>query len=202
MSTLIDQYFLEADQLISYGEIIEAKNLLEKILSMEPDYGKAHNHLGWVYHRHLSDFALAEKHFQLAIKFAPNYPATYLNYAYLLNELGQFEQLRYLLDNALKMSSVPKSMIYNEYGKLYELNENYEMAINEYRKAIRASTSDEDIGSYKANVSRCNDKKKLHIEENDTVSLPKPKQEGTETPKKAPKEDKKQKSSKRWFGLR
>ena len=45
-----ENQFIKADSLISEGNSAEAKELLEEILSQYPDFGKAHNHLGWIYY--------------------------------------------------------------------------------------------------------------------------------------------------------
>ena len=49
-----ENQFIKADSLISEGNIADGKEMLEEILSQYPDFGKAHNHLGWIYYNKLS----------------------------------------------------------------------------------------------------------------------------------------------------
>ena len=45
----LDELFFEADQMIAEKNFSDAINTLESILIEAPDYGKAYNHLGWIY---------------------------------------------------------------------------------------------------------------------------------------------------------
>lgn len=100
--------FLHADTLIERGEIVEAKAVLEELINDEPDYGRAHNHLGWIIRTRFSDFERATYHLRLAVKFAPDYPAGYLNYARILVETGDFDALRKVAEKALKVKGINK----------------------------------------------------------------------------------------------
>lgn len=106
-----DARFLHADALIERGEIAEAKAILEEIINDEPDYGRAHNHLGWIIRTSFSDFERAGYHLRLAVKFAPDYPAGYLNYARLLMETGEFEILEKVAWKALEVKGIDKAWV-------------------------------------------------------------------------------------------
>ncbi len=116
----LEEMFAEADGLIKEGRLTDAVNLLEAIIAENPSFGKAYNHLGWVYETKLQDIEKAEMHYQLAIKFSPNYAPSYYNYAILLSTYKKYEELDLLLNRALKVPGINKGSIYNEYGLMYE----------------------------------------------------------------------------------
>lgn len=163
MKTLnhIEELFLEADKALDDGNLAEGKKLLEEILNEEPSFGKAHNHLGWLYKTKFQDFKTAETHYKLAIKFDPNYSATYLNYAYLLRDSGRLDELEQLLNKALGIEAPNKCAIYDEFGSLYELKGQYKQAINYYKKAIQYCLNDKVMDDLKSHIKRCRKKRAL-----------------------------------------
>src|SRR5262245_55146485 len=66
---LVEEYFMQVDKLFADNEFVQGKKLLEEILEMEPAYGRAHNHLGWLYYAKLDNFEKAEYHYKSAKKF-------------------------------------------------------------------------------------------------------------------------------------
>jgi tetratricopeptide (TPR) repeat protein len=155
----VEEWFLDADRAFEEGNLAEGKRMLEDILREEPSFGKAHNHLGWLYKTKYMDFRQAEKHFKLALKFEPEYPATYLNYAYLLRDLGRLNDLEELLSRALKMESTIKFKVYDEYGSLHELRGNYTKAIHYYKLAISLCLNDSAIAELRNHIKRCRKKR-------------------------------------------
>src|SRR4051794_30853034 len=89
----VEDLYLESDQAIKNGNFLEAKNLLETILSEEPNYSQPHNSLGWLYRPQFDDYETAENHFLAAIRFNPEYPHPYWNYIYLLTDMERFGEL-------------------------------------------------------------------------------------------------------------
>ena len=158
MSYNTEQQFLEAREELEYGEISKAKNLFEELIQDDPQYGRAYNYLGWIYHKYFSDYDRAWELYEFAIRFAPKFPISYLNHAQLLYEMEKFEELNYLLDRAIKVPGVTKSIILKYYGKLYEHNDNYELAIEYYEKGMKASTEEEDLMLFEESISRCSSK--------------------------------------------
>ncbi len=111
METNVEDMILKVDQLFDDGEYAEGRNLLEEILEMEPDCGRAHNHVGWLHYYKLDNYKRAEYHYKLAIKFSPRYPAAWLNYAIFLAYLGRTDELKDLAERALKVQALS---YYNE----------------------------------------------------------------------------------------
>ena len=157
-STLLETNFLKADELIIENKISEAIEMLESIIYEEPSFGKAHNHLGWIYETKLQDSKKAELHYKQAIKSGPAYTASYINYSYLLSNQNRFEELKSHLDKALLVLGINKVTIYNEYGILYELQGKYKEAVIHFKKAIQYCLDVKVIETFKANIARCKSK--------------------------------------------
>jgi tetratricopeptide (TPR) repeat protein len=139
----VEARFLHADMLISKGEIAEAKSVLEGIITDEPGYGLAHNHLGWIIRGHFNDFERAEYHLKLAVKFAPDYPPGYLNYARLLMEMGEFETLKALAQKALEVKGINKAYVMYFIAVAIEMTEGAAKAVEYYKTAKDAATDEE-----------------------------------------------------------
>ena len=158
----VEELFFEADELINQKKIIEARDVLIQILEIYPDYAKAHNHLGWIFHYKITNYTKAELHYKLALKYEnTSYHAPYGNYAYFLIDKGDFDDMIDFGHNALKKSYVDKGTIYNQIGKAYELKANLDKAYHFYKKAKLNSTSSSYIEEINASLHRLKDKMSL-----------------------------------------
>ncbi|MDD7887410.1 hypothetical protein [Flavivirga sp. 57AJ16] len=153
-----EDLFFEADRLIDEQNIIEAKDLLNEILEDYPDYAKAHNHLGWIYHYKIPDYTKAEMHYKLALKYAKNYHAPYSNYSYFLIDKSDFEGMIAFGFKALKEDIVDKGIIYNQLAKAYELTSRLELAYTYYKKAKMSSIAANYIQEMNASLHRVKEK--------------------------------------------
>ena len=88
----MEDLFLEADRLISEQKIGEAFSKLESITQEMPTFGKAYNHIGWIYETKYKDYPNAEKYYKLAIENSPEYLAAYYNYAIVLSTLKKWDE--------------------------------------------------------------------------------------------------------------
>ncbi|MEB3182175.1 MAG: tetratricopeptide repeat protein [Nostocaceae cyanobacterium] len=156
-----EEMFAQADTFIKEDRPREAVELLLKILQRNPQFGKAYNHLGWVYENKYKDYAHAEEYYKNAMKYAPHYPAVYLNYAYFLSNCGRFEELKAHLDMALTLPYVLKETIYNEYAIMYEMQQNPEEAINYYVQAAMSTLDKDKLIRFKESINRCQTKIEL-----------------------------------------
>src|SRR4028118_336904 len=77
-----EELFAQADRLLTEGIVMEAVEKLSQILKRNPRFGKAYNHLGWVYETKYKNTARAEEYYKAAMQYAPHYNASYLNYTY------------------------------------------------------------------------------------------------------------------------
>jgi len=157
----LEEKFLNADRMISEGRLSEAANLLEEILAEAPDFGKAHNHLGWLFETKFKNYNRAEEHYRLAIKFAPEYPAAYYNYCYCLSALRKHVELEQILELAIKVPGISYATIYNEYGLLREAQGKLDDAIHYFRLHIQNSFDAKSIETAADSIRRCERKREL-----------------------------------------
>lgn len=157
----MEEKFQVADRLINDGKIAEAATMLEEILADAPDFGKAHNHMGWLYETKFKNYKQAEEFYKMALRFSPDYPAAYYNYAYLLSTLRRYDDLEQLLNTAIKISGISYATIYNEYGLMREIQGRYDEAIHYFRLYIQNSYDNKVIETAAESIKRCERKKEL-----------------------------------------
>lgn len=151
--------FVKSDKLIQLGDPIGAATLLSCLIAEYPDFGRAHNHLGFLYETKFRDFAQAEEHYKACLKLSPEYPALYHNYAVLLSSQHRFTELETLLKQALEVPGVKYSKIYNEYGIMHESQSKFMEALTSYRKAIQYAYSPKDLKIHRASIHRTQGKR-------------------------------------------
>jgi tetratricopeptide (TPR) repeat protein len=157
----LEEKFYEADKLINDGKISDAAHLLEAILAEAPDFGKAHNHLGWLFETKFKNFKKAEEHYKFALKFAPEYPAGYYNYSYLLSTLRRYDELERLLTEAIKVPGISYATVYNEFGLMHEALGKYEEAIHYFKLYIQNLYEIKTIEAAADSIKRCERKMQL-----------------------------------------
>lgn len=69
-----------------------AREAIEKALSLDPEYGKAHDGLGWIAMTYDDDLQTAATHYEKALELAPNDLAVVGNSASFLSILGRFDE--------------------------------------------------------------------------------------------------------------
>ena len=156
-----EELFAQADRLLYDGVIMEAVEKLTQILRRNPRFGKAYNHLGWVYETKYKNTERAEEYYKAAMQYAPNYNAAYLNYSYFLSNLGRFEELQQHLDRVSKIPGIAKDTIATEYAIMYEMQGILQEAMDSYQKAAIVTLDMAKLDKYKESIDRC--KKKLDI---------------------------------------
>ncbi|NJO02662.1 MAG: hypothetical protein HC880_14120 [Bacteroidia bacterium] len=162
----LNKLFFKADNEIKEGLIAEAYDTLTYIIEQDTEFGKAYNHLGWIYETKYKSYQKAEECYKLALKYSPDYTPVYLNYAILLSTLEKFDELEHHLEAALLVPGINKSKIWNEYGIMNELKGDYNRAIDAYKKSIRFSLVNEDIERYEQSIARCKKKRTEVLSEN------------------------------------
>jgi tetratricopeptide (TPR) repeat protein len=155
----IDEKYLKAIEKIYYNTP-KAKLLLEEIVEMEPGYGKAHFHLGSIYYDYLAEYTLAVRHFDLALKFAPEFPEAYHKYLCVLNDLEDHATLLKLSEKALKVRGICKSCVYHEVGLSYEKNRLWEKALENYKEAYMHAVTEYDMERNEKDMARVMSKAK------------------------------------------
>lgn len=159
MSIQNEQLLIEADLKIKENRIEEAVEILNSIVLDDPLFGKAHNHLGFIYETKIKDYAQAENHYKVAYQASPDYCAIYYNYAVLLSVLKKFDDLTNLLTKAEKVPGINMSTINNEWAVLFEYQGNMDKAMEYYKKVIATTFDNKTLDIAIASVERCNRKK-------------------------------------------
>jgi len=157
----LEEKFLKADALIGENRLSEAAKLLENILSDAPDFGKAHNHMGWLFETKFKNLHRAEEHYRLALKFNPDYTAAYYNYAYLLSSLRKFDELEQLLKGCINVPGINYATIYNEFALMREMQGEIDDAIHYFKLHIKNSFDLKSIETASEAIQRCERKKQL-----------------------------------------
>ena len=156
-----EELFAQADKLLNDGVVMEAVEKLSQILKRNPRFGKAYNHLGWVYETKYKNTARAEQYYKAAMQYAPHYNASYLNYSYFLSNLGRFDELKAHPDKISQIPGIAKDTIYNEYAIMYEMTGNPTDAMDYYQKAAITTLDSLKLDKYKEGIERC--QKKLDL---------------------------------------
>lgn len=161
MNEYLDSEFERADDLIAQDLIEEGKAVLTGILSENPKYGKAHNHLGWIYKTKENNPAAAENHYKQALELTPEYGATYMNYAFLLSEQKRYYELEQLLNNAESVEDVGKSNLAREWAYLYEDTRQYDKAVEKYKEYALTLYDNALLEKAKESIVRCRQKMEI-----------------------------------------
>lgn len=75
--------------------------------------------------------------------------------SYILFEQGRFNELTELLDKVLNVGGIEKFVIYNHYGKMFEVAGEFRKAIKYYKTAIQWAFSEMELNAVKTNIKRC-----------------------------------------------
>ena len=135
------------DELIKEGDIKGAVETLFKITQRNPQFGKAYNHLGWVYENKYKNYSKAEEFYKKALQYSPEYPAAYLNYTYFLSNLSRYDELKPHLEKSLTVPSVAKETLYNEYAIMLEMQQKPQEAMDFYVKAAMTTLEINQTGT-------------------------------------------------------
>jgi tetratricopeptide (TPR) repeat protein len=145
----------QANTLIQEKRSQEAVELLSRILQRNPQFGKAYNHLGWVYEIDYRDYTHAEDYYKKAMQYEPEYSASYTHYARLLANCKRFDELKAHLDMTLTIPTVSNEAIYFEFGLMYEMQQDPETAIDYYVKAAMTTLESDKVTLYQKSIDRC-----------------------------------------------
>lgn len=157
----LDEWFYEADQNIKDQRYADAMQTLEAILAESPSYGKAYNHLGWLYETKYRDLKKAEEYYKKCLEIEPEYAPVYMNLAVVLSGMEKWDELKDLLQRALETPGVDRAAVYNESAIMNELQGDYEKAISDYKSAIRYTLKDSAMENYKNAIRRCRTKQEM-----------------------------------------
>jgi tetratricopeptide (TPR) repeat protein len=157
LEEMLDQANLE----IKNGKYEDASNILEKMIDIDPNFGKAYNHMGYLYEVKFKEYEKGETLYKLCIEKSPMYPSVYYNYSVLLSTLGKWDELETLLDNAINIPGIIKATIYNEYAIMHEQRGELDKAIDYFRKTGMNTLDKSVLDRAKTSIERCKSKKDL-----------------------------------------
>jgi tetratricopeptide (TPR) repeat protein len=153
-----EEMFANADRLLNEGVLKEAVDILTQIIKRNPRFGKAYNHLGWVYETKYKNAAKAEEYYKAAMQYSPHYNASYLNYSYMLSNQHRFDELKNHLDRISNIPGIAKDTISNEYAIMYEMQGNAKKAIEHYQHAAMITLDTKKLEKYRDAIDRCQQK--------------------------------------------
>jgi tetratricopeptide (TPR) repeat protein len=135
----LDIAIIRIDELIAQNEIELAKNELEELLFDAPDFGKVHGYLGWIYANFYNNKERAELHFLYSIKFDPKFVGAYINYALLLLKSNRVGEAKEILNGGLMQNEIDKSLIYEVYADVHEMEGKINKAFSMLKSALKLS---------------------------------------------------------------
>lgn len=147
-------YIRHADQCMEADNLNQAFESIYQCLEKVPHHGPAYNYLGWL-HALLDDDIQAERFFLLAIEHSPEFGASYLNYGQLLLQQERTDELLALLRRTESVPKIDKEKLASLQGQFAEFDENYDIAISFYKKAVRYATDTENVIQHKNSLARC-----------------------------------------------
>jgi tetratricopeptide (TPR) repeat protein len=159
MQQRLEDMFFEADGLIKQGKFTDAIAVLEAILIESPEFGKAYNHLGWIYETKFFEYNKGLDHYQKCLIYSPHYTPVYTNMSVILSTMGKYAEQEKLLEQALEVPGIDRAAMQNELGIMYELRGQYDRAVLAFREAIRFTLVDANLDMYLKNIDRCLKKK-------------------------------------------
>lgn len=154
----VEARFMLADEMITRGEIADAKAILIRIIEDEPDFGRAHNHIGWIYWTKLGDYEKAAMHLDLAVKFSPEYPGGYHNCCWVAFEMGDFAKVFEVAEKGLNVKGVNKANFFRVMAYAMEMNGELKAAIRLIEKAISVTTDNEMMDVFNKDIKRMTSK--------------------------------------------
>ncbi|MBL6448836.1 hypothetical protein JMN32_21165 [Fulvivirga sp. 29W222] len=149
-----EEYILKAKDHIDSWDYIQAKRLLMEILEDQPDNGRAHQLLGWIYASQLNQYDMAEIHFKMAIRFEPYHTTTYSDYIYLLKMTSRYKEMVEFAEKAEKIRGINLAYIQRNKAEAFEMLRDYNNAASTYSEAIINALDEDLISSCERGIER------------------------------------------------
>jgi len=161
MTNIYERYITEAEKLFEDERIDDAERLLIDVLYDEPDFAKAHNHLGWLYLYKKENYKNSEMHLRYSLKFDPNYAPAYLHLGALFWKQNKLTEAAEMFKKGLSLEEADKGTFLEQLALLYEVEGQYSKAIRSLEKAILSSSSTWFVDSCKDSIKRIRKKRKI-----------------------------------------
>ena len=146
---------VEIDTLLAGGRLDEAEQILIDLHQRNPDFADICNKMGQLYFQK-GDYLRAKEFLNRAVRLNPYYTEASLNLAVTLNEIGQYNEAKKIIDQAKDRVKERKSLIdpfiagklanrHKELGDIYRELGLLESSSEEYRKALSLAPGFADI---------------------------------------------------------
>ena len=150
----LDVLMIRIHGLMATGRYAEARRLLESVLEAEPAHGVAHGMMGWICWALIDDHERALVHFRCAVRWAPGHANTWMHYLNLLAGDGLEEELHEAYLTALRVAGIDRAAVHTIVAQYMERSGRHEMALSQFRHALRASTTAAAESDSRAHIRR------------------------------------------------
>src|SRR3989338_3523624 len=153
-------------QYFDHNQYQKAEAYLRRVIAQSPEYADVLNMLGVINHIE-GKFQAAMDYFRKALDINPRYTEALLNLTVLLNDLGEYQDAKKLYVQLKKRQpkaahhiepvlSGKLSNLHADIGDIYRSIGLYDLAIDEYRKALKLNPDYRDIRTKLAQAMREN----------------------------------------------
>jgi TonB family protein len=132
-----------ADQAVRSRDYSTCAQLLEKVVSIDPNYKNAWNYLGWTYNA-LGQYDRAEAALRKAIAVDPRDPKAYNNLGQALSYQKKYDEAIPQYQKQIEINS-KDPWAHANLGRVYTLTKQYDKAITELEVAATISSDDPSI---------------------------------------------------------
>jgi predicted TPR repeat methyltransferase len=117
----------------------QAIAVYQRVLEIDPDHAAANINLGTLYYNR-QDYALAEKHYRIAIGIDPRYSLAYFDLGNVLDETGRVNEAIQAYNTALQLAPTYGDAHYN-LALAYEKVKESRKALKHWRAYVKLDTS-------------------------------------------------------------
>ncbi len=154
----IEERYVQAVEELRYGETARALQLFNELIAADATYARAYFQLGIINYYYIKDYQAAGYYFSQCIETEPSFPDVYEDFMKLLVFLNMELKAKTTGSKALRVAGVSHRLIYQQLGLLEEKNQNWNAALDCYKKAYAYSLEKEDADDSKSDIERVKDK--------------------------------------------
>lgn len=157
-----DKLFIGAMRDIDYNAD-ESYVLLNKVIKLNPNYGKAYAYLGWIHNRFLKNTAKAIELYKKAIELEKSFGLAYVYYAEALMKVNNYSEASNVINSAEGVEDIDLYSVNMIKGEIAEFEEKYDEAIKFFKTALKYSFSSQSANSIKTSIERAMQKQSDHL---------------------------------------
>lgn len=154
----IEERYVQAVDELRYGETAKALQLFNALIAVDATYARAYYQVGIINYYCIKDYQAAGYYFSECIDAEPGFPDVYEDFMKLLVFLNMEKKAKVIASKAILVAGVNQRLIYQQLGFLEEKNQNWNAALDYYKKAYVFSLEKEDAENSKADIERVRDK--------------------------------------------